>query len=187
MTTHQQPRTELRVYTCSTCLCDIICGCPSPSFSLPFSPSLPPSLPLSVIVEAVKCLCNLVLSSHSLATTCTDLGVLHGLSLRLRLVRNRNLPPDIMTFDLRLLFLITACGVAERYGTMYMYTYIVCMYMYTYIVCMYMYTYIVCMYMYTYIVCMYMYMYVCMYIQLYVHYVCTCMYVCTYVRMYMYV
>jgi hypothetical protein len=69
---------------------------------------------IEVIVEAVKCLCNLVLSSHSLATTCTDLGVLHGLSLRLRLVRNRDLPPDIMTFDLRLLFLITACGVAER-------------------------------------------------------------------------
>ena len=81
---------------------------------------LPPSVPSSfspspVVVEAVKCLCNLVLTYHSLTTTCTDLGVLHGLSLRLRLVRNVDLPPDIVTFDLRLLFLITACGVAERY------------------------------------------------------------------------
>ena len=87
------------------------------SLLLTLAPSVSPtpSLPLSVIVEAVKCLCNLVLTDHSLAASCTELGVLHGLSLRLRLVRNVDLPPDILTFDLRLLFLITACGVEERY------------------------------------------------------------------------
>ena len=69
---------------------------------------------VTVMVEAVKCLCNLVLNSHVLSTTCSDLGVLHGLSLRLGLVWNMDLPPDIVTFDLRLLFLVTACDIKER-------------------------------------------------------------------------
>ena len=67
-----------------------------------------------VMVEAVKCLCNLVLNSHALSKACTDLGVLHGLHLRLGLVRTVELPADIVTFDLRLLFLITACDATER-------------------------------------------------------------------------
>lgn len=104
METHHHPRRELKV-----------------SRTHPSNQDTTPPPP-SVMVEAVKCLCNLVLSCHSLAVTCTDLGVLHGLSLRLRLVRTVDLPPHIVTFDLRLLFLITACGVVERYSNSWLIT-----------------------------------------------------------------
>ena len=84
-----------------------------PSF-FSLSLSLFPSLPSSAIVEAVKCLCNIILTNHHLTTPTAALGVLHGLGLRLGLVRNVDLPSDVLTFDLRLLFLMTACGIAER-------------------------------------------------------------------------
>jgi hypothetical protein len=74
----------------------------------------PPEDRVKAIVEAVKCLCNIIQTNHHLTTPTAALGVLRGLVLRLGLVRNVDLPPDVLTFDLRLLFLMTACGIAER-------------------------------------------------------------------------
>lgn len=67
-----------------------------------------------MIVEAVKCLCNLVLNNHPLADTVSDMGALNTLSHRLNYAIATKLPYDIIFFDLRLLFLITACGPEQR-------------------------------------------------------------------------
>ena len=67
-----------------------------------------------VVIEAVKCLCNLVLNNHSLADVVSELGCLTGLRQRLLDASTALLPYDVMFFDLRLLFLITACGPDQR-------------------------------------------------------------------------
>ncbi len=66
------------------------------------------------MVEAVKCLCNLVLNNHPLANTVSDLGSLASLKDRLAFASTHQLPFDMLFFDLRLMFLITACGPDQR-------------------------------------------------------------------------
>jgi len=72
-----------------------------------------------VLVEAVKCLCNLVLNNNHLTKTLADLQALHALKGRLALSyapsMGNPLPHDVLFFDLRLTFLITACGPNERW------------------------------------------------------------------------
>lgn len=72
---------------------------------------------VEVVIEAVKCLCNLVLNNHDLATDCSEIGCLRGLSSHLaQLGQFKNLPffNNLTFFELRLLFLLTACGAQER-------------------------------------------------------------------------
>ncbi len=66
------------------------------------------------ITEAVKCLCNILLKNQDLTPLYASLGCLKGLARRLGLCHQMELPYDVSYFDLRLLFLITACGQAER-------------------------------------------------------------------------
>ena len=92
---------------------------PSPSLlllppSLSSFSSLPPSLPPShftVVVEAVKCLCNLFLNNRHLTSKSTQTGLLPRLAERLGLAE---LPCELVYYDLRLLFLITACDTGQR-------------------------------------------------------------------------
>ena len=66
------------------------------------------------MVESVKCLCNLVLNNNHLVNVVSELGCLSALKARLTLSTTSALPYDISFFDLRLLFLITACGPEQR-------------------------------------------------------------------------
>ena len=66
------------------------------------------------MVEAVKCLCNVILNHQYLSSDFAELGTLAALSTRLLLASRQPLLYDVVYFDLRLLFLITACGERER-------------------------------------------------------------------------
>ena len=68
----------------------------------------------TVLVEAVKCLCNILLNNRHLASTLDQLGCLSTVTQRLSLCHAHKLPYELIQFDLRLLFLITACGASER-------------------------------------------------------------------------
>ena len=68
----------------------------------------------TVLVEGVKCLCNILLNNRHLASTLDQLGCLDAVTQRLSLCHIRKLPYEVIQFDLRLLFLITACGASER-------------------------------------------------------------------------
>ena len=68
-----------------------------------------------VLVEAVKCLCNVLLNNQHLASTLDQLGCLSAVTQRLSLCHSCKLPYELVQFDLRFLFLITACGPSERY------------------------------------------------------------------------
>ena len=70
-----------------------------------------------MIVEAVKCLCNILLNNRYLAGTLDQLGCMNAVLQRLSYCHKYELPYEIVQFDLRLLFLITACGASERYYT----------------------------------------------------------------------
>ncbi|KAK5644277.1 hypothetical protein RI129_008122 [Pyrocoelia pectoralis] len=60
----------------------------------------------SVIVEALKCLCNIIYQSHVAATLSSTNGSLEGIMNRSK--KYKNLPNDVKMFDMKLLFLITA-------------------------------------------------------------------------------
>ena len=67
------------------------------------------------MVEAVKCLCNVVLKNQHLSGSCERLGVLAGLAHHLTHLRPcLLLHRDLIYYELRLLFLITACGQEQR-------------------------------------------------------------------------
>lgn len=68
-----------------------------------------------VLVEAVKCLCNILLNNQHLVSTLDHLGCLNAVTQRLSLCHVHKLPHQLVQFDLRFLFLITACGTSERY------------------------------------------------------------------------
>ena len=76
--------------------------------------SLSLSLSPLVIIEAIKCLCNLFLNHRELAGRSTEIGLLPRLAERLQLHHENQLPRDIVYYDLRLLFLITACDINQR-------------------------------------------------------------------------
>ncbi|KFM73776.1 Synembryn-A, partial [Stegodyphus mimosarum] len=61
-----------------------------------------------VIVEAQKCLCNLIYNSSFVQKTCCNNGCIEGIMLRLRTYKDPDLPHDVKFFDMRMLFLLTA-------------------------------------------------------------------------------
>ncbi|KAL7992030.1 hypothetical protein Chor_016286 [Crotalus horridus] len=69
---------------------------------------------LDVILEALKCLCNIVFSSPRAQELMSEARFVVGLADRIKLYNERNFPHDIKFFDLRLLFLLTALRVDVR-------------------------------------------------------------------------
>lgn len=66
------------------------------------------------MVEAVKCLCNIVLKNQHLAPSCAEVGILEGLALRLPVIAALPHLQEMTFFDLRLLFLLTAVSSEQR-------------------------------------------------------------------------
>ncbi|GLH14115.1 Synembryn [Gryllus bimaculatus] len=61
-----------------------------------------------VVLEAQKCLCNIVFNSKvALAMSCKN-HTIEGVVMRMRTYRDPDIPSDIKYFDMRLLFIITA-------------------------------------------------------------------------------
>nr|XP_016849230.1 PREDICTED: synembryn-A isoform X1 [Anolis carolinensis]XP_016849233.1 PREDICTED: synembryn-A isoform X1 [Anolis carolinensis] len=69
---------------------------------------------LDVILEALKCLCNIVFSSRDAQELSSEARIVVGLTDRIKLYNERNFPHDIKFFDLRLLFLLTALRLDIR-------------------------------------------------------------------------
>ena len=83
--------------------------------ALPISPgSVPEPLDMDVVLESLKCLCNLVLSSPVAQVLAAEAGLVVRLAERVRLYRQRSFPHDVQFFDLRLLFLLTALRADVR-------------------------------------------------------------------------
>lgn len=61
-----------------------------------------------VIVEAQKCLCNLIYNSSFCQKTCCYNGCIEGILLRLRTYKDPKIPHEVKFFDMRMLFLLTA-------------------------------------------------------------------------------
>ncbi|XP_065225602.1 synembryn isoform X2 [Planococcus citri] len=68
----------------------------------------------AIIVEALKCLCNMTFNSAKVQTICSTNGTLEGIIRRLRLHPDANIPHLIKYFDMKLLFLITAYKAEVR-------------------------------------------------------------------------
>ena len=66
-------------------------------------------------MESVKCLCNIYLMNKHLVSGSGQLGLVTGISHRLSLHHVLGLPHDLLYYDLRLLFLLTACDPVTRY------------------------------------------------------------------------
>ncbi|XP_062917608.1 synembryn-A isoform X1 [Mobula hypostoma] len=66
-----------------------------------------------VMMEALKCLCNVVFNSTAAQEVCADSGLVVGLCRRLRL-GDKQLYSGVRFFDLRLLFLLTALRLDVR-------------------------------------------------------------------------
>ncbi|RXN01703.1 Synembryn-A [Acipenser ruthenus] len=69
---------------------------------------------LEVIVEALKCLCNIVFNSPSAQEVGAELRLIVGLTERLKLYNDRHWSHEVRFFDLRLTFLFTALRVDVR-------------------------------------------------------------------------
>ncbi|XP_044869698.1 synembryn-A isoform X1 [Mauremys mutica] len=69
---------------------------------------------LDVILEALKCLCNIVFSSPRAQELTAEARLVVGLMERIKLYNEKNLPHEVKFFDLRLLFLLTALRVDIR-------------------------------------------------------------------------
>ncbi|NXU59128.1 RIC8A protein, partial [Turnix velox] len=69
---------------------------------------------LEVILESLKCLCNIVFSSPRAQELTAQAQLVVGLARRIKLYNERNLPHQLKFFDLRLLFLLTALRVEVR-------------------------------------------------------------------------
>ncbi|KAM4846083.1 chaperone Ric-8A [Thomomys bottae] len=75
---------------------------------------VPESSDMGVTLEALKCLCNLVLSSPAAQMVAAEANLVVRLSERVGLYRKRSFPHDVQFFDLRLLFLLTALRTDVR-------------------------------------------------------------------------
>lgn len=74
-----------------------------------------PQVPdLDVIVEALKCLCNIILNSGEAQEAAAHLGLVVGVVERLKQCRESQWSSDMRFFDLRLVFLLTALRVDVR-------------------------------------------------------------------------
>lgn len=69
---------------------------------------------LDVILEALKCLCNIVFSSRLAQELTAEARLVVGLTERIKLYNEKKLPHEVKFFDLRLLFLLTALRVDIR-------------------------------------------------------------------------
>ncbi|XP_043938755.1 synembryn-A [Protopterus annectens] len=69
---------------------------------------------LEVIVEGLKCLCNIVFNSPQAQEISAEAKLVVGLTERLKLYNNRRLSHEVKFFDLRLLFLLTALRIDIR-------------------------------------------------------------------------
>lgn len=61
-----------------------------------------------LVVEAQKCLCNLVFNSPAVQRMCVHNSCVNGLMLRLRTYKDPHLPTEVKYFDMRTLFILTA-------------------------------------------------------------------------------
>ncbi|MBN3324032.1 RIC8A protein, partial [Atractosteus spatula] len=79
------------------------------------SEGVTPEIPdLDVIVEALKCLCNIVFNSPTAQEVGAELRLIVGLTERLKLCHDRQWTHEVRFFDLRLTFLLTALRVDVR-------------------------------------------------------------------------
>ncbi|GLV37142.1 ric8a [Carabus blaptoides fortunei] len=62
----------------------------------------------TVIIEGLKCLCNLVFNSSVASTISSQNGTLEAIMKRVLTYRDPEVPTDVKYFDMRLLFIITA-------------------------------------------------------------------------------
>lgn len=62
----------------------------------------------AVVIEALKCLCNLMFNSTKVQSICSKCNAADGIVRRIRTYPDTNIPFDIKYFDMILLFLITA-------------------------------------------------------------------------------
>ncbi|XP_069328000.1 synembryn-A isoform X2 [Eulemur rufifrons] len=69
---------------------------------------------MDVVLESLKCLCNLVLSSPLAQTLAAEARLVAKLAERVSLYGERSFPHDVQFFDLRLLFLLTALRTDVR-------------------------------------------------------------------------
>lgn len=69
---------------------------------------------MDLVLESLKCLCNLVLSSPVAQAQAAEARLVVQLAERVGLHRNISFPHDVQFFDLRLLFLLTALRVDVR-------------------------------------------------------------------------
>uniref|UniRef100_A0A8C2RXZ7 Synembryn n=1 Tax=Capra hircus TaxID=9925 RepID=A0A8C2RXZ7_CAPHI len=74
--------------------------------------SVPEPLNVDVVLESLKCLCNLVLSSPGAQVLAAEAGLVVRLAERVGL--RSSFPHDVQFFDLRLLFLLTALRTDVR-------------------------------------------------------------------------
>lgn len=68
----------------------------------------------TIIVEALKCLCNLVYQSTNCQMMCLKNAAIDGIVRRLRTYKDANVPYDVQFFDMKLLFLITGLNPDVR-------------------------------------------------------------------------
>ena len=61
-----------------------------------------------IVVESLKCLCNLVYNNHVIQRMCCHNSTLDGIMLRMKMYKDPQLPSEVKYFDMRLLFLLTA-------------------------------------------------------------------------------
>ncbi|XP_067000319.2 synembryn-A [Anabrus simplex] len=67
-----------------------------------------------VILEALKCLCNIIFNSTTAQVLSSVNHSVEGIVMRLRTYRDPDLPADIKFFDMKMLFLITALCAEVR-------------------------------------------------------------------------
>uniref|UniRef100_G1L997 Synembryn n=1 Tax=Ailuropoda melanoleuca TaxID=9646 RepID=G1L997_AILME len=79
-----------------------------------FEESAPEPLDMDVVLESLKCLCNLVLSSPVAQVLAAEARLVVRLAERVGLYHKNSFPHDVQFFDLRLLFLLTALRTDVR-------------------------------------------------------------------------
>jgi len=65
-----------------------------------------------VVVEAQKCICNLLFNSTRIQSYCCKNSCIDGIMLRLKMYKDPKLPVEVKYFDMRMLFILT--GLCEH-------------------------------------------------------------------------
>lgn len=61
-----------------------------------------------LVVEAQKCLCNLIYNNVVIQRLCCHNSTIDGIMLRMKMYKDPSLPLEVKYFDMRMLFLLTA-------------------------------------------------------------------------------